>query len=554
MRKYLCLTLLLFAIFGALVSCDKNDSDTVGDVETSDCNTETTLYSKSLTVGDNTISGKLNHATETFNFAQDITLSNSSTWVLSLDVYGMQTVATKTVPLEPGNNCFYIHITESSQNVITYKVNIYRNHIYTVQFNSNGGSSVETQYVEEGTCAKNETTERVGYNFANWDFDLSTPIKENTIVNAVWNANTDTAYTVEYYFENLDKADYELKKTVNLTGTTDEIARAEQAHNEHFTVNTNKSILEGNVAADGSLILCVYYDRNIYNVSLAIQEKIATRVGSVSLPDSCISDSGLLNTAGGNLYGGGDFPYGTSITISASEWQGCTFTGWFADGSSLSNEKEYTFTVDRNIEIEASFTPDIALTNFVFSCNNEGVIIYDVIDKTVGEMVVPDCVTTIAYNTFSGCSNLTRITLGKRVSTFSDLWPPSTTRIVGGAYGGGCSEYHATQFDGINIFDGCNKLCEILVSSDNEAYTSIDGNLYSKDECVLIAYAPAKSETVFIVPSSVLTIATLAFEGCSNLTDIYYTGTEEQWRNIHGYVTSFVPDSATVHYNYISEE
>ena len=102
----------------------------------------TTLSTTELTLNERNISGSFSYATEEFNFTNDIIVTNNSPWVVSIDSYGMQTVATKTVPLNVGNNTFYIHVTNPDQTVSTYTVNIYRNRLYTVRFNANGGTSV----------------------------------------------------------------------------------------------------------------------------------------------------------------------------------------------------------------------------------------------------------------------------------------------------------------------------------------------------------------------------------------------------------------------------
>lgn len=67
---------------------------------------------------------------------------------------------------------------------------------YTVTFDVNGGSSVETQTVEEGKTATEPTTAptREGYDFLGWygdeeftaEFDFTKPITENTTVYAKW--------------------------------------------------------------------------------------------------------------------------------------------------------------------------------------------------------------------------------------------------------------------------------------------------------------------------------------------------------------------------------
>ena len=179
---------------------EENDSTDEGgentDEETKD---KATLTTETLSLNEENISGKVPYATESFNFSNDIKVTTDSPWVVSTDPFGMQIAASKTVPLAKGDNTFYIHVTNPDQTISSYTVNIYRNHLYKVTFNVNGGTSVAEQYVEEGYLAEEPTTSRVGYTFDSWDYSFDTPITSNITVNANWFANTDTAYKVEYY-------------------------------------------------------------------------------------------------------------------------------------------------------------------------------------------------------------------------------------------------------------------------------------------------------------------------------------------------------------------
>lgn len=69
---------------------------------------------------------------------------------------------------------------------------------YTVTFNSNGGSSVKTQTVTEGSSAKKPTDPtKEGYIFEGWTFDgkpynFSSKVTKNIKLNALWTNNTWT--------------------------------------------------------------------------------------------------------------------------------------------------------------------------------------------------------------------------------------------------------------------------------------------------------------------------------------------------------------------------
>ena len=294
-----------------------------------------TLTTTALSLKDKNILGQLPYAAESFSFANDITVTNNAPWVVSTDSYGIQAVASKIVPLKEGKNTFYIHVTNPDQTVSTYTVSIYRNRLYTVLFNTNGGTDVSTQYVEEGYLALEPTTTRDGYTFSSWDHNFDTPITSNITINAIWNANINTAYKVEYYLQNIDKTEYEPLKSAeeNLTGTTDTVAYAEQKTFEHFTINNSISILSGNIDADESLVLKVYYTRNTYTVS-----------------------TDRNNEKGGTVTSGGTYNYDKEITLTATTNAGYTFLGWFDGETKVCATLSYTFKVDHTAAYTAKWS------------------------------------------------------------------------------------------------------------------------------------------------------------------------------------------------------
>lgn len=68
-------------------------------------------------------------------------------------------------------------------------------------------------------------------------------------------------------------------------------------------------------------------------------------------------------------------------------------------------------------------------------------------------------------------------------------------------------------------FSYCSKLTEILVDSENQNYSSIDGVLYSKDKTTLIQVPGGKSGEV-IIPDAVTTVEEYAFINCKGLTSV----------------------------------
>ena len=59
---------------------------------------------------------------------------------------------------------------------------------------------------------------------------------------------------------------------------------------------------------------------------------------------------------GGTITGGGTFQYGESCTVGAGPSDGYTFTNWTSNGSVVSTEAFYTFTVTSSLDLVANFT------------------------------------------------------------------------------------------------------------------------------------------------------------------------------------------------------
>ncbi len=90
---------------------------------------------------------------------------------------------------------------------------------------------------------------------------------ENVAERVIYTPNADTKYTVLHYTENLDGT-WTLVDTENLVGTTNTTANAVPKEYTGFTFDETLGKLSGNIEADGSLVLEVYYTRNSYNVTV----------------------------------------------------------------------------------------------------------------------------------------------------------------------------------------------------------------------------------------------------------------------------------------------
>ena len=141
----------------------------------------------------------------------------------------------------------------------------------------------------------------VGMHFVSWG-NVPATFDADATFEAVFANNTDTKYTVNVY--NMDttgaypSAPDSTYQGAGETGSTADIT-AEAAPAEGFSLDSAKSVLTGTIAADGSLVLSIYYSRNQYTVTYANTDLA---------PDT--------------------YYYGATVVARTPEKAGHTFLGW----------------------------------------------------------------------------------------------------------------------------------------------------------------------------------------------------------------------------------
>ena len=118
------------------------------------------------------------------------------------------------------------------------------------------------------------------------------------------------------------------------------------------------------------------------------------------------------------------------------------------------------------------------------------------------------------YAGFRDCENLTSVTIGDSIKNIGSQAFYSCSNLSSIIIGSNVTKM------GTSVFESCPNLTSITVSDNNNAYKSIDGNLYSKDGKNLIQYSVGKSNEFFAIPTGVTSIGDAAFYNCSNLKSI----------------------------------
>lgn len=147
---------------------------------------------------------------------------------------------------------------------------------------------------------------QAGYVWSGWKGLSATMPDEAVTVTGSYSAATDTAYTVNHFFQNIEGDGYTQNGTDKMTGTTGEKTKAGAKSVAGFTA---KPFEQADIAADGSTIVNIYYDRNVHTVSYLY--KGAVPVGASALPDPQ------------------EYRYGAKIDVEpAATAPGYTFAGW----------------------------------------------------------------------------------------------------------------------------------------------------------------------------------------------------------------------------------
>lgn len=177
---------------------------------------------------------------------------------------------------------------------------------------------------------------------------------------------------------------------------------------------------------------------------------------------------------------------------------------------------------------------------------------WDSYTKDIKQVVIEQGVTRIGENVFAYCRNLTGITIPDGIKSIENYafygceslksitLPDSVTKIGEYAF------YDCSDLTNINIPDGV---------------TSIESNTFNG----------CSSLTSITIPKKVVFIGEYAFDGCSslesiimdsasilrgafgdciNLTDVYFTGSKEDWNGQHIEPGNESLTDATIHYNY----
>ena len=227
------------------------------------------------------------------------------------------------------------------------------------------------------------------------------------------------------------------------------------------------------------------------------------------------------------------------------------------------------------IDLREGFSGCSGLEKIIVSNKNK---VYDsrdncnaIIETKTNELIlgcknttIPESVTSIGGWAFSGCTGLVNIVINDNV-----------THI------------------GYGVFSNCSGLKKIIVSENNKVYDSRDNcnaiietksnklimgckntvipdsvtsiAIHAFSDCIGLTSVKIPNGVTFIgqgtftgcsglksivIPDSLTQISIGAFSGCDSLTEVYYTGSKDEWNKIKIYEYNYSLENAIIHYNW----
>ncbi len=543
MKKHLIgmlLSAILAVLCFTLLACGQRNSMDKGGFEFS-----------TLNVDGRQVYGVVSNATDKFDFSSEVT--GDVEYIVALDEFGINTSATKVVPLRTGDNDVYLFVMNGGEIIDTYLVTIRRRPIYTVSFNTNGATAIDNQFVEEGFCAvAPESPSCLGCEFIGWDYDFTTPITQPTKITAQFEATAEMSL-----FE------FTSTSTIcSITGIKDK--------------TVTEIIIPNCVTSIGDLAFADFYNLT----SVEIPDSV-TSIGdtafyhcynltSVEIPDSVtsIGDSAFYGcerltyvvigdgvtsigdwafnwceslasvVVGDNVSSIGEraFPNRRLVEVvnksshikvtKGSDDNGCigehalavynsgdTFTG-----TKVSNDNGYVVYMNGTEKILVGYNgteTDLVLPSYITKINNyafynDGMSLYK---HSLRSVVIPDGVASIGDYAFYWCESLGSVEI-----------PDSVTSIGNYAF------YLCESLGSVVIGDSVTSIGEeCFANCYNLRRVELPDGVISISETM---FAGCNSLKIVVIPDGVTSIGDGAFYYCSSLILVYYKGTSSEWSDI----------------------
>ena len=257
-----------------------------------------------------------------------------------------------------------------------------------------------------------------------------------------------------------------------------------------------------------------------------------TNIGRVAFKNC----SGLTSvTIGNSMTSISEFAFENCNSLTSVYYTG-DIAGWCGilfDGRGYANPMGYA----SNLYIENKIVIDLVIPNSVTSIG------FDTFINCIGltSVTIPDSVTSIGGNAFYGCSGLTSVTIGSSVTSIGntafqycyklvEVHNKSSLNITAGRYDYGYVGYYAKEIytepyvsklsttdDGYILYtDGAE--ISLIGYTGNETDLTLPSNITNINQ---YAFFYCSGLTSIIIPESVTSIGEYAFYDCNKLVEIY---------------------------------
>jgi len=412
---------------------------------------------------------------------------------------------------------------------------------YAITYNANGGENApqsQTKIHEVDLIITTSEPTRVGYTFLGWAESSTAPCPtyysgsafqtdSKTTLYAIWEANEDTAYTINRYFENANSDDYELQAET-LYGTTGDFVTPAVNTYSHYNSPDAETIT---IAADGSTVVNYYYTRETFTVTFV--ENGGNEVNSKIYKYEQKLTNLPVATRTGYTFGG--WFIDVNQTNTADDWvlYGDTYVyAWWKEETKVCNlvydgyvEGSDGLTIHGyngggTIVVAPSYIggmPVIAIGNQAFQYNSRD---YGN-ESEITQVVIPDTVTSIGENAFLECRELNSVTLSNNLSqiglqaffnceSLEEISLPSTLTTLGNyAFG------HCTSLKTVNISEGITSIEGAFAYCSSLEDIQLPNSIRHMDD----AFVNCTSLKTVNIPTGVATFAS-TFYYCSNLQSI----------------------------------
>ena len=227
-----------------------------------------------------------------------------------------------------------------------------------------GGSVSGAGTFEHGQTVTVTATANTGYTFTNWT--------ENGTVVSTNAQYSFTATQARNLVANFQINTYNITATVNPSLAGSVSGTGSYNHGQSVTLNAtaNNGYTFVNWTENGSVVStnAQYTFNATSNRSLVANfEPIVYTIAASASP-----------AAGGNVSGAGDYPFGQTVTLTATANTGYTFTNWTDGTTVVSTDANYSFTVSGNRTLVANFTINTYTVTAVANPTEGGTVAIDV--------------------------------------------------------------------------------------------------------------------------------------------------------------------------------